>query len=220
MNVFDIIGPVMIGPSSSHTAGAVRIGNAARMLLGKEPCKAEMYLSGSFAETGKGHGTDKALIAGLLGMRPDDERIVRSLEIAKNAGLHYHFDLDPVIQAHPNTVTVNLEASDGTKTSMRACSVGGGNISITRVNEMPVQFSGRYDTMIVLHKDVPGVIERVAAFLAEKGVNIASFRSDRTQKGGAAIMTVEADGTIPNGIDEEVNSQRYVFSCVIINKIL
>lgn len=220
MNIFHIIGPVMIGPSSSHTAGAVRIGNAGRMLLGQEVCEAEILLSGSFAETGKGHGTDKALVAGILGMQPDDERIRDSMEYARKAGLSYKFEVRNVEDSHPNTAVLRLKAKDGSQTSIQASSIGGGNIHITRVNDMPVQFSGQYTTMIVLHHDVPGVIEQVASFLADEGINIATFQSVRSSKGGLAIMTIEVDGTIPKATAAQLNEREQVVSCVIVDKIL
>ena len=138
MNVFDILGPVMIGPSSSHTAGAARIGLVTRALLGKTPVKAHIFLHGSFAKTYKGHGTDKALVAGILGMQTDDERIRFSLDVAKKEGLEIQIETGELENTHPNTAEITLTAADGEKVSLRGSSIGGGNILITRVNGMEV----------------------------------------------------------------------------------
>ena len=194
MNIFDIIGPVMIGPSSSHTAGAARIGYVARKILAKEPVKAEIKLAGSFAETYLGHGTDRALIAGILGMKPDHADLPNSLLIAKERKLEYSFKTVKLPKAHPNTAIVRLYAKDGDMTEIEGASVGGGNILITRLNGMESAFTGQYNTLIIPHKDTYGVIAAVTNALAEFHINIGNFRLTRQGKGNKAIMTLELDG--------------------------
>jgi len=204
MDVFDIIGPVMIGPSSSHTAGAARIGYVAGILLGTPAVRAEIRLSGSFARTYKGHGTDKALIAGILGMRPDDPRIRRSPQIAEEAGLHVTVIPDTIEGAHPNTARIELFDAGGRKITVLGSSVGGGSILISQIDGMPVEFSGQYDTLIVLHRDTAGVIAEVSQYLGERGINISNFRLSRNEKGGIAIMTIEVDGRVEPHMNEHI----------------
>lgn len=196
MNIFDIIGPVMIGPSSSHTAGAARIGYVARKILAKEPVRAEIDLAGSFAETYRGHGTDRALIAGILGMKPDHVDLPRSLEIAKEKGFDYHFRTVKLAKCHPNTAVVRLFAEDGDMIEVEGASVGGGNILITRLNGMESAFTGQYNTLIIPHNDTYGVIAGVTQALAVFRINIGNFRLTRQQKGTQAIMTLEVDGDV------------------------
>ncbi|MDR2363567.1 MAG: L-serine ammonia-lyase, iron-sulfur-dependent subunit beta [Spirochaetaceae bacterium] len=200
MNVFDIIGPIMIGPSSSHTAGALRIAAAARNILGGEPYSAEIGLAGSFARTGKGHGTDKALVAGLLGMASDDERIRDSFAIARERGLEIRFSEIRIPKAHPNTARLFLTGQDRRECSVQGASIGGGNIIITNVNGMETDFSGSADTLIIAHKDMPGMIAEVASLMAEQGINIGNFRLNRPHRGYQAVMVLEIDG----GMNEEI----------------
>lgn len=196
MNVFDIVGPVMIGPSSSHTAGAARIGRIAGMLLGAPAVRADIVLHGSFAKTYKGHGTDKALIAGILGMKPDDARLRESPRIAAESGLAVSIATDTIENAHPNTARITLAAADGKQVSVQGASVGGGNILVTKVNGMDVEISGQYTTLIVLHRDAPGTIAQVTEYIGSLGVNICNFRLSRSQRGGTAVMTIELDGSM------------------------
>ncbi len=194
MNVFDIIGPVMIGPSSSHTAGAVRIGFIAAALLGEAPTQADILLHGSFAKTYKGHGTDKALIAGILGMQPDDARIRFSPQLAKEAGLAISLIPASIENAHPNTARITLRSASGKQISVQGASIGGGNINITQVNGLAVEISGQYVTFIVLHRDAPGTIAGVTELMAQRGTNICNFHLSREERGGVAVMTIEVDG--------------------------
>jgi L-serine dehydratase len=196
MNIFDIIGPVMIGPSSSHTAGAVRIGRVSWKILGEDVVKAEIGLAGSFARTGRGHGTDKALVAGLLGMRPDDAQIKDSFEIAKEKGLDFHFSEIKISRAHPNTARLHLTGSSGKQCAVQGASVGGGNILITSINEMKTAFTGSADTLIIAHKDMPGMIASVTSLMAGMGLNIGNFKLNRPHKGFQAVMTLEIDGVM------------------------
>ena len=206
MNVFDIIGPIMIGPSSSHTAGAARIGRMAGALLGAPAVQAEIRLHGAFAKTYRGHGTDKALIAGILGMKPDDARLRDSPALAKQAGLSVTIIPDHIESAHPNTALIALTAADGRRVSVQGASVGGGNILITRVNGMAVEITGQYASLIVLHRDAPGTIAAVTDCLGSYGVNICNFRLAREQKGGTAVMTIETDGSIDRALNEKIRA--------------
>jgi len=204
MNVFDIVGPVMIGPSSSHTAGAVRIGYVAGLILGRPAVKAEIHLHGSFAKTYKGHGTDKALIAGILGMQPDDERIRSSPLIAKEKGLAVTIIPDSIPGAHPNTARIILTSAEGEQITVQGSSIGGGNIVINQINGLNVEFSGQCDTLIVLHRDTSGVIGEVSQYLGELGINVSNFRLSRSAKGGIAIMTIEVDGEVEPFMNEHI----------------
>jgi len=214
MNIFDIIGPIMIGPSSSHTAGAVRIGRVARKILGEDAAKADIGLCGSFAMTYKGHGTDKALIAGILGMKPDDERIPNSLALAKEAGLEYSFSHVKLPNAHPNTAILNLVGKNGETCSVEGVSVGGGNIQITKLNGMTAAFTGTQSTLIVAHHDRSGTIALVTDKLAQFNVNIGSFHLSRPKKNELAIMTIELDSPIEKAVVSELQALKNIVSVV------
>ncbi|MGP1576982.1 MAG: L-serine ammonia-lyase, iron-sulfur-dependent subunit beta [Treponema sp.] len=194
MNVFDIIGPIMIGPSSSHTAGAVRIGLISRLLLGAPPVQANIRLHGSFAQTYKGHGTDRALAAGILGLLPDDERIKDSLDNAEAQHIAIIFDTADISGAHPNTAEITLHDAAGHRVCIQGCSIGGGNIIITKIDAMPVHITGQSPTIIVVHDDVPGMIAAVTALAAKDRLNIYSLDLSRDKKGGTAIMALQVDG--------------------------
>lgn len=198
MNLFDIIGPVMVGPSSSHTAGAVRIGNIARKLLGEEVQKAEIYFHGSFELTGKGHGTDKALLAGLMGLAVDDSRIPYSFDVASERGLSYEFKGIDLGDAHPNSVKMKLTGVNGKEQEVVACSIGGGQIQIREINGLAVRFSGDYPTLIIRNQDIPGQVQQVTAFLAKENVNIGTMQLYRSARGADAAMVIECDKEVPN----------------------
>lgn len=191
--VFDIVGPIMIGPSSSHTAGAVRLGLMARKILGEKVLKAGIQLHGSFAQTYRGHGTDKALIAGILGFAPDDERIVSALDIAKNQGVTYSFQTIKLEDAHPNTAIIHLTGETGRVAKVCGASVGGGNIMITNINGYAVELTGEYPALITIHHDKPGVITQVTQILARYAMNIAFMRVSRQNRGESAMMIMELD---------------------------
>lgn len=197
MNLFDILGPVMVGPSSSHTAGAVRIGRTARRLLGEMPVRAVITLYGSFAATGSGHGTDRALIAGLMGMQPDDERIASSFELAREMGIDFSFSLSRLGAEHPNTAHLDLTGESGKALSMTACSLGGGRIMVVEMNGLRANFSGDLPTLIVQNLDQPGHVCDVTGMLAHKGVNIATMQLYRDHPGGNAVMIIETDKAVP-----------------------
>ncbi|MEE0433842.1 MAG: L-serine ammonia-lyase, iron-sulfur-dependent subunit beta [Peptococcaceae bacterium] len=222
MNVFDILGPVMIGPSSSHTAGAARIGLMARTLLAKEPVAAEILLHGSFAKTYKGHGTDRALVAGILGMAPDDERLRDALTIAEEQGLHVTFTPTEFADSHPNTAEIHLTAADGSQASLRGASVGGGRIEVVRVNDMPVSLTGEYFTLIVIHRDTPGAIADVTQVLTHYKGNICHFDLSRKARGGEAIMTISMDSLEHSDISAlcaEIEARNNIYQCIAIMPI-
>lgn len=197
MNLLDIIGPVMVGPSSSHTAGAAKIGRVSRKLIAEPIVHADIYFHGSFLATGKGHGTDKAIVAGLLGMKVDDSDIPYSFELAKKDGLEFHISGIDLGDAHPNSVKLNLTGISGKKIEIIAASVGGGQIEICEIDGLSASFGGDYPTLIVNHKDLPGQVTAVTSMLANKGVNIAAMKLYRTTRGGNAVMVVECDQEVP-----------------------
>ena len=213
MNLFDILGPVMVGPSSSHTAGAVRIGRMARRLLGEgTPVMAKIALSGSFAATGQGHGTDRALVAGLLGMRTFDERIPMSFDVAKEKGMGYVFSRVNLSGEHPNTAKIELTGKSGKTLSMIASSLGGGRIMVVEMNGLRVSFSGDLPTLIVQNRDKPGCVGEVATMLAREGVNIATLQLYRDYPGGSAVMIVETDKAVPEHGLKALSDMEYISS--------
>ena len=198
MNIFNIIGPVMVGPSSSHTAGAVRIGNVCRKLLGEKVRKADIYFHGSFRRTGRGHGTDRALLAGLMGFAVDDPRSPDSFSYAEKAGMLFSFHgIDLGEDAHPNSVKLDLESVSGRKLSIVASSVGGGSILINEIDGLSANFSGELPTLIVHNLDQPGHVAEVTSMLQHKSVNIATMQLYRSGRGGHAVMVIECDQEVP-----------------------
>lgn len=197
MDIFDIIGPVMVGPSSSHTAGAVRIGYIAGKLMGEPIAKAEILLYGSFLATGKGHGTRKALVAGLLGMKPDDMRIPDSFEIAKEHGIEVAFGESALRDAHPNTAQIFLTSVTGKKLEVVGESLGGSRINIAQIDGISTNFSGDYPTLVVHNMDQPGHVAEVTSMLAHKSVNIATMQLYRAGRGGNSVMVLECDQEVP-----------------------
>ena len=202
IDIFDILGPVMVGPSSSHTAGAVRIGNMARILLGERPVRARILLHGSFAETGIGHGTDKALVAGLLGEKPDDYDIPNSFQTAEEEGLQFTVGEAHLRNAHPNSVALELEGEGGRHLTMQACSVGGGQIEVRELDGVPVNFTGRSNTLIIHNQDDRGYLADVTATLSRAGINIANMNLCRDRRGGTAIMVIETDEKVPEVVQQ------------------
>jgi len=193
VSLLDIIGPVMVGPSSSHTAGACRLGLLARGLVGGTPERAKIELHGSFARTGEGHGTDKAIVAGLMGFRPDDDRIRSALEIAEREGLDFRFEKTTLDEeAHPNTVRVTVERGDR-QSVMVGSSLGAGRVLVTQIDGFPVEVSGNFHTIVLVAEDIKGSVARIATLLAEDGLNIATLRLTRKKKGGDAFMVIELD---------------------------
>lgn len=221
MDLFDIIGPVMIGPSSSHTAGACRLGLLAAGILGSLPRKAEISLHGSFARTYKGHGTDRAIAAGLMGWQPDDSRIPRALETAAEQGVTFEFrpgDLGNMY--HPNTVAFQLYDPAGKTCRVIGSSVGGGQVRVTEIDGFEVELTGMFPTLVVPHRDEPGVIAMVSNILAIKGVNIASMRVFREGKGGVASMVIECDQAVSESVLRQLEKLDPVQSVRFVDRVL
>jgi L-serine dehydratase len=210
-SVFEVIGPIMIGPSSSHTAAAVRIGQISHALFGEPVTNAIIQLHGSFAFTGKGHGTDKAVIAGLLGFDAADERIKKSLQIAKDSGMEVKFQkVDLGDQYHPNTIRLIITGASRTHFEITAISVGGGNISIIEINGLPIRLSGEYHTLITIHNDRPGIVAKASQLIAKSKVNISTMHVGRQRRGGLAIMAIEMDQPLPKGAIAELADQAQI----------
>lgn len=193
INIFDMMGPVMVGPSSSHTAGAARIGNMGRTLLGEEVARADIGLYGSFAETGYGHGTDRALLAGLLGMKPDDLRIPNAYEEANRAGMAYSFRTVELRDAHPNTALLELTGKSGKKLTLQALSIGGGAIVVNKIDGIDVNFTGDFNTLIVRNQDESGSVAAITSILSQVHINVANMSVNRHRRGGDALMVIETD---------------------------
>lgn len=216
VSILDIIGPVMVGPSSSHTAGACRLGLLARNLVGGTPHRAHAELHGSFARTGEGHGTDKAIVGGLMGFRPDDDRLRTALEIAEGEGLAYTFEktkLGEENEVHPNTVRLTVERGERTSV-MTGSSLGAGRIIVTEIDGFPVQVHGDHHALVLIAGDIKGSIARITTLLADDGVNIATLRVSRQQRGGDAFMVIEVDEQPGDEVREHIGALAWVrWSC-------
>ena len=218
VGVFDILGPIMVGPSSSHTAGAARLGKVARAVAGGDIDDVTFYLHGSFAKTYKGHGTDRALVAGILGMEPSDLRLRDSLIIAKEMGLKIRFREADLGDVHPNTVRFVIKGNEGIY-ELIGSSIGGGSIEVTSVNGNSVNFTGAYPTIIVSNKDVPGVLSKVAAILYDNDINIAFMKVFRNQKGRDATMVFEVDHEVTPEVIGNVKAIEGINKVIMINPI-
>ena len=203
-SVFDIIGPVMIGPSSSHTAGAARIGRVARDLFGRQPKKVSIYLYGSFAETYRGHGTDIAIIGGLLTYDTYDERIKTAFEDAAKAGMEFEFIPEEAHKEHPNTARIVMSDEDG-EMSVEGISIGGGKIEISEVNGFKLRLTGGMPAILVVHNDRTGCIANVANCLAMHNVNIGHMEVSRIERGHTALMVIEVDQNIEDRVLEQIS---------------
>lgn len=213
---FDIIGPIMIGPSSSHTAGAARLGRVARALFGEQPDAVEILLYGSFAKTYKGHGTDVALVAGLMDFQTHDPRIPQSLRIAKQAGLSITFKTDHKPDYHPNTVRLKLTKGDKT-TTLLGCSIGGGAIEVLEIDGFKVKITGAYPTLVIPHRDRPGVVAGVTTILSVHGLNISMMEVSRRGRGSDALMIISTDEEAPNAAVQEIEQMEAVQQVARIN---
>ena len=221
VSLLDIIGPVMVGPSSSHTAGACRLGLLARCLVGGTPERARVELHGSFARTGEGHGTDKAIVGGLMGFRPDDERLRDALDIAEREGLAYRFEkttLGDEADVHPNTVRITLQRA-GRESVMVGSSLGAGRIVVTEIDGYPVEITGNYNTIVLVAEDVKGSIATIATILAAHSVNVATLRVSRQQRGGDAFMVWEVDEAPGEDVRDTIRGLPWVKSAFRLDKV-
>ena len=217
MNLLDVIGPIMIGPSSSHTAGAVRLGRLALSLLGEPVRNADIGLHGSFARTGRGHGTDRALVAGLMGWETDDSRIPHSFEAAAKCGLSFHFEnVNLGEDAHPNTVVFELKGKAENIVRLSGCSIGGGRVIVNELNGFPLELTGEFAALIAVHHDRPGVIHSVTGILASRAVNIAEMRVSRRKRGSTAMMVIDVDGILPDELVAAVSALPQIIAARIV----
>jgi L-serine dehydratase len=219
LSIFEIIGPVMIGPSSSHTAGAQKLGKAANRIWGGSFDSVEFYLHGSFAKTYKGHGTDKALVAGILGMAADDERLRDSLEIAKQRGIKVDFIETDLGEVHPNTVKIVVKHEDAVLLTLVGSSIGGGNILINEVDGSSLEITGHYPVIIATYRDVRGMISKITGAIARNKVNIATLKVSRSSKGEVATSVIETDNTAPASIVDEILQIDNVISVRVLNML-
>ena len=221
VSLLDIIGPVMVGPSSSHTAGACRLGLLARCLVGGTPERARIELHGSFARTGEGHGTDKAIVGGLMGFRPDDDRLRTALGIAEREGLDYRFEkttLGEEHDVHPNTVRITVERGNRTAVMMGS-SLGAGRVLVTEIDGYPVEVTGNYHTIVLVAEDVRGSVARIAGVLADDGLNIATLRLTRKERGGDAFMVIEVDEAPDEKVRDDIRALPWVRWAFRLDKV-
>ena len=217
ISVFDVMGPNMIGPSSSHTAGAARIALLARKLLTGSLKKVEFTLYGSFAKTYHGHGTDRAILGGIMGFATDDVRIRDSFQIATDNGIEYSFIPNNVeTDVHPNTVDILMVNEEGQEMTIRGESLGGGKARLCRINGVEVDFTGEYSTLIVIQQDKPGVIAHITNCLSEMNVNIAYMKLYREEKGCTAYSIVESDGIVPQTVAGRIKENPYVHDVMLV----
>ncbi|WP_326909490.1 L-serine ammonia-lyase, iron-sulfur-dependent subunit beta [Sedimentibacter sp. MB31-C6] len=219
-SAFDILGPIMVGPSSSHTAGAARLAKVARIIAGGKIKKVEFYLHGSFAKTYIGHGTDKALLAGIQNIDPWDENLKKSYEIATENGIEYDFIESDLGEVHPNTVKFIITREDGMISEVTGSSIGGGNILIFNIDGQNVEFTGEFPTILTHHKDLPGVISKISSILFEDNINIANMRVYRDGKGKLATMALETDNIITEKIKVKVKQIEEIESVKFINPVV
>mgnify|MGYP003103149239 CR=1 FL=1 len=219
ISVFDVLGPNMIGPSSSHTAGAAKIAYLARKMITGPLIQVDFTLYGSFARTYRGHGTDRALLGGIMGFTTDDMRIRNSFEIAENKGIAFTFQPDEEeTDVHPNTVDIHMVNKAGQEMTVRGESLGGGKVRISRINKVQVDFTGEYSAVIVIQKDRPGVVAHITKALSDRNVNIAFMRLFREGKGNVAYTIVESDGHLPENIREELLKNEHVHDVMIVQQ--
>ena len=217
ISLFEVIGPNMVGPSSSHTAGAVSMALLARKLFPAEIKKVECTLYGSFAKTYRGHGTDRALLGGIMGFETDDLRIRDSLSIAKERNLDYHFSIgQDTGEEHPNTADIDMTGVNGERLFVRGVSIGGGKVKIVRLNQIDVDFTGEYSTLIISQTDRPGVVAHITKVLSEREVNIAFMRLFREEKGAKAFTVVESDERIPDEVVEQIRENPLVSDVMLV----
>lgn len=219
IGIFDVLGPIMIGPSSSHTAGAARLGKIARTIVNKPIKDVTFLLHGSFKETYKGHGTDRALVAGILGMMPDDERLRDALLIAEKEGLEVHFLPADLGQVHPNTVKILMTDCDDINWEVLGSSIGGGLVEIYEINGNKVKITGEYPTIITCHDDIPGTVSKVSTLFYDNDINIAHMTLVRSQKGKDATMTFEVDNNVSEELIVAIKAVEGVNRVILINSL-
>lgn len=219
MQLLNILGPVMIGPSSSHTAGAARIGRIAYRLLGEPVARAEIVFHGSFAKTGSGHGTDRAVVGGLMDMDTSDERLRDSLELAEQAGIEVLFRTEEMKNAHPNTVRLDVTGVSGKKLQMTAASIGGGSVEVREIDGLAINFKGEAHTLIISHLDAPGMIASVSSLLAGASVNIATMKVARQAAGRRAVMVLELDAVPDEAIVAALRAMTNISSVTLLKKL-
>ena len=217
ISVFDVIGPNMVGPSSSHTAGACAIACLAQKMNNGSLKNVTFTLYGSFAKTYRGHGTDRALLGGIMGFSTDDIRIRDSFSIAHKQGIEFSFlPNETDTDVHPNTVDIRMENADGRVMSVRGESTGGGKVRITRINQVQVDFTGEYNAVIIIQQDKPGVAAHITKCLGDQNVNIAFMRIFRESKGETAYTIVESDGELPDDITPRLMANPHVHDVMLI----
>jgi len=217
ISAFDLIGPIMTGPSSSHTAGALRIALIASQILKESVVKVDFMLYGSFSDTYRGHGTDRALLAGIMGFPPDHPDVRQSLVIAVEKGIQFTFttyELEPLM--HPNTVALKAQEASGKTLLLQGASIGGGAVVITRINGIEVSFTGEYPTLIIQQQDKPGIAAHITSQLAGSGINIGTIRMYRHDKGDQAFTILETDEEVPAHVIKTIGSHQDISDVFLI----
>lgn len=217
ISIFEVLGPVMIGPSSSHTAGAARIARIARLVADNDVKKVVFGLHGSFAKTYKGHGTDKALVAGILGMKEDDEHIRDSFSIAAKEGIDFKFIETEIKDGHENTVLIEIWDSKGIKHKLIGSSIGGGRILISNIDDFEVEIAAENPVIITKQRDKKGVISDITSLLARNNINIAVMRVSRKERGTEASTIIETDDEIPLSIIGEIKVLENIKDVKVMN---
>ena len=218
-SVFDVVGPNMIGPSSSHTAGAARLGKMGLKIAGKAVKSVKFYLHGSFAETYKGHGTDKALVGGILGSQPDDARIRDSFQIAEEQGVNFEFiKCDLGESEHPNTVKMEMVLEDGTTSIVKGASIGGGNVKLTEIDGLALDFNGARPAVIPEIKDIPGAVSFVTGLLAHNNKNIAMMSTNKPAGSKYTFVTIETDEELDSHILDQIKKFEVVAKAVVLDR--
>lgn len=218
-SVFDIVGPNMIGPSSSHTAGAARLGKTASKIAGKPVKEVKFLLHGSFAETYKGHGTDKAIVGGILGFQPDDARIKDSFELAQQAGVKFEFiKTDLGDSVHPNTVKIEMVLEDGSKSTVMGASIGGGNIKLTEMDGLAIDFNGARSAVVIEIKDIPGAVSFVTGLLAHNNKDIATMSTNKPARSEYTFVTIETVDELEASLIDQLRKFEVIAKIVVLDK--
>ena len=217
ISIFDVLGPVMIGPSSSHTAGAAKLSKAARMIAGGKISHISFGLHGSFAQTYKGHGTDRALVAGALGLEADDEQLADSFELAREIGMGFDFYETELENVHENTVKMTLTMEDGHTTQITGSSIGGGQILITQIDGYDMEISLQLPTIVIMQYDRKGIVTEVSGIMSEHDINIANMKLIRREKGEIACCIIETDEIIPSEVEDSIQKSKNIIYSRVVN---